>query len=337
MLATETDTKTMRAVTQPGYGTPDVLEIKDVPVPALEPHQLLIKVHSTSVNAAEWHLTTGLPYLVRPTMGFKAPKKLVVGADVAGVVEAVGAEVTEFEPGDRVFGEVGGGTWSEYARGTEKTLAHLADSVSFEQAGAIGIAGLTALQGLVDHGGLTAGDDVLIIGASGGVGTYAVQIAKALGANVTAVCSTRNVEQTKGLGADKIIDYKSESYTDLGNRFDLILDNVGMGPVLKTKKLLKPGGRYVFVSGPKRPILGPIPKLLRSKVAYMFGDKTMKFFVAESNRKDLETLGRLLESGEVRSVIENRYDLDSAIEALAYLGEGHSRGKNVINVVTSSA
>ena len=335
-MATETNTKTMRAVTQPAYGTPEVLEIKDIPVPTLEPHQILIEVHSSSVNAAEWHLTTGLPLLVRPTMGFRAPKKMVVGADVAGVVKAVGPEVSDLAPGDRVFGDVGGGTWAEYARGTEKTLALLPDQVSFEQAGAIGIAGLTALQGLVDHGGLKEGEDVLIIGASGGVGTYAVQIAKALGANVTAVCSTRNVDQTRELGADRVVDYKVESYTDLDERFDLILDNVGMGPVLKTKSLLKKGGRYVFVSGPKRRLLGPIPKMLRSKIAYLVGDKTMNFFVAESNREDLETLGRFLASGQVRSVIENRYDLDSAADALAYLGEGHSRGKNVINVISAA-
>jgi NADPH:quinone reductase-like Zn-dependent oxidoreductase len=329
-VAIVTEIKTMKAITQKVYGTPEVLELSDVAMPALEDHQILIEVYASSVNAAEWHITTGLPYLVRPSMGFARPKKPTPGSDVAGVVAAVGKDVVEYTPGDRVFGEIADGTWAQYARGTEKTLAHLPEGVSYEQAGAIGIAGLTALQGLVDHGGVKPDNRVLIIGASGGVGTYAVQIAKALGAHVTAVCSTRNVVQTKDLGADRVVDYTEESYFDGDGRYDVILDIVGSGPILKTKKLLASGGRYVFISGPKRKIVGPVVKMIRAKTAFLFSDREMKFFVAASNHKDLVTLGEMLANGQIRSVIEGRYELKDAALALAYLGEGHSRGKNII-------
>lgn len=331
-MTTETEIKTMKAITQEAYGTPEVLELREVAVPELEDHQVLIEVYASSVNAAEWHLTTGTPYLVKLSMGITKPKNPIPGSDVAGVVEVVGKNVTEYKPGDRVFGEIAGGTWAQYAVGTEKRLAHLPEGVSFEQAGAIGIAGLTALQAVVDHGRVEAGSSVLIIGASGGVGTYAVQIAKALGANVTGVCSTRNVDQTKTLGADIVIDYTKESYLDTDEKYDVIVDNVGSGPILKTKKLLNPGGRYVFVSGPKRKIVGPLPKMIRAILAFALSDKDMKSILAKSNHKDLATLGEMLATGQIRSVIERRYDLADAPDALAYLGEGHSQGKNVILV-----
>lgn len=331
-MGSETEAKTMKAVCQDVYGTPDVLELREIPRPLPAADRVVVKVAASSVNAMEWHMTTGLPMIARPSIGFRTPKNKTPGADIAGVVVEVGRDVDDFKPGDEVFGEVGAGTWAQYAIGSTRTLVHKPANLSFEQAGAVGVAGLTALQGLRNHGHVAPGHDVLIIGASGGVGTYAVQIAKAMGANVTAVCSTRNIDQARELGADAVIDYREQSYANADLTYDAVIDIVGTGSVLGIKRILKPGGRYIVISGPKRKWVGPIPRMIRTAAAFALSNKKMKVFVAGVNTEDLETLGQMLATGEIRTVIEGRYDLADAHVALAYLGEGHARGKNVILV-----
>ena len=331
-MTTKSKIDTMKAIVQDEYGTPEVLAMREVDRPAIASDRILVKVHVSSVNAMEWHMTTGLPMMARPSIGWRRPKSPIPGADIAGVVEAVGDDITAFSPGDEVFGEVGAGAWAEYAIGSERTLAKKPANVSFEAAGVLGVAALTALQGLRDHGAVEAGHHVLINGASGGVGTYAVQIAKAMGARVTAVCSTRNVEQTLELGADRVIDYSQERFVDSGETYDAVIDVVGLSPTSHVKKMLKPGGRHVFISGPKRKVVGPLPKMFRSILAYAFSNKSMKVFVAKVNKEDLVELGQMLADGQIQSVIEGRYVLTDAPKALAYLGEGHARAKNAILV-----
>ena len=315
------------------YGPPEeVLEFGDVDTPeAREDDQLLVRVRAASVNPADWHPVVGTPYLLRPSSGWRRPKRGLVGTDVAGVVEAVGSGVTRLQPGDEVFGAVGG-SFAEYATGREKNLVHKPGRVSFEEAASVPIAAVTALQGLRDKGGLQAGHHVLVNGASGGVGTFAVQIAKALGAEVTAVCSTRNVETVTAIGADRVVDYTKDDFTKTADRYDVILDNVGNRSVLACRRLLKPEGRYVMVSGPRRAVLGPMVRIARAKLLFLFGGRDASFFVAQFNEADLTFLAGLLESGEVEPVIERTFELSGAAEALAYMGEGHARGKLVVTV-----
>jgi NADPH:quinone reductase-like Zn-dependent oxidoreductase len=276
-------------------------------------------------------MMTGTPYLVRPQAGFRRPKRPTLGADVAGTVEAVGKDVTAFKAGDDVFGGVGSG-YAEYAVAREGTLALKPANVTFEQAAAVPVAALTALQGLRDHGRIQPGQHVLINGASGGVGTFAIQIAKTLGAEVTAVCSTGNVETARSLGADHVIDYTLEDFSQGDHRYDLMLDIVGTGPVATCKDVLTSGGTYVVVGGPKGRWLGPIPRLLKAKLTFVKGDRTMGFFVAKQNAKDLEFLAELMESGKISSVIEATYPLDEVPDALSRFGNGHAKGKTVITI-----
>ena len=322
----------MKAIVQDTYGVPEGLELREIDMPAIGDDELLIEVRASSVNAADWHMTSGSPFLVRLSGGLLKPKMVTPGLDAAGRVEAVGENVTRFKAGDSVFGELPGGAYAEYTRARERHVVPIPAGVTFEQAGAVPVAGLTALQGLRDHGRLQSGQSVLINGASGGVGTFAVQIAKFLGAEVTAVCSTRNVDQARSLGADHVIDYTQERFADSERRYDLMLDIDGRGPVADCKLVLKPEGIYVAVGGSKGYWLGPLPRLLRAKLAFMLSRKTMSFFLAKSNHDDLNLLGELLASGQVKSVIEGQRPLSEVPETLAYLGEGHSKGKTVITV-----
>jgi NADPH:quinone reductase-like Zn-dependent oxidoreductase len=322
----------VRAIIQPSYGSPEILELRDVDKPEVGGDDVLVRVHASSVNALEWHLLTGFPYIGRLQMGLRTPKRVIPGSDVAGRVEAVGGNVTRFQPGDEVFGEVNGGAYAEYVCGTERGLVPKPAGLSFEQAASVPVAALTALQGLRDVGGLEAGQSVLINGASGGVGTFAVQIAKFFGAEVTAVCSTTKVDTIRSLGADRVVDYTRQDFTKVGQRYDLIFDGQGNHFVNDCKRVLKPAGTHVLFSGPKGRWLGPIPYMLRAKLAFLGADQSMGFFITHANRDDLELVGELVESGAVTPVIEAVYPLEEVPEALRYLGEGHVRGKLIISL-----
>jgi NADPH:quinone reductase-like Zn-dependent oxidoreductase len=322
----------MMAMAQEKYGrASEVLEMRESPTPATGVDEVLIQVHYSSVNAMEWHLINGKPYLVRPSFGLR-PKNPVLGADVSGTVVAVGANVTRFRPGDEVFGEIGAGAYAEFAKAAEDHLVVKPEKVSFEAAAAVGVAGLTALQGLRDLLGVQAGQKVLINGASGGVGTYAVQIAKALGAEVTAVCSTRNMDQARDLGADRVVDYQKDDITQTGERFHAMFDIAGNHPLHRCKRLLAPKGTYLMVGGPKGDWLGPIPRLLRGVFVFAMDGKKQRVFVAKSRADDLAELGSLLSSGQVRSVIENTYPLSEVAIPLDRQGQFHARAKTLIQV-----
>lgn len=323
---------TMQAITRDRWGGPDVMTLSEVPVPALEADRVLIKVKAGSLNVYDWHMATGTPYMVRALYGLRTPKYPIPGADVAGTVMAVGDDVTGFEVGDEVFGESGAGAFAQYAAVRERQIVHLPDSVSAHDGAATGMAGLTALQGLRDVGQLQAGERVLINGASGGVGTFAVQIAKALGAEVTAVCSTGKVDMVSSIGADKVIDYKKTDFTQTETGYDLVFDNVGYRPWSETSRVLKAGGRLVTITGPKHNMMGPMRENIFRKVLSMLGGKSFTWFTAAVKTDDLQTLSDYLVSGAVKPVIEQVYDLADMPQALAYLGEGHAHGKLVVEV-----
>jgi len=319
----------MKAIVHDRYGRPDVLELRDVEVPVIEDHQVLVRVHASSVNPVEWYGVTG-PIFARVGGGLRRPKVTSVGADLAGRVEAVGKAVEDFRPGDEVFG-TGAGAWAEYAAAREARLAVKPAGVSFEDAAAVPIAALTALQALRDHGEVQPGQKVLINGASGGVGTYAVQLAKWFGADVTAVCSTRNVELARSLGADRVVDYTQEDFTKSGERHDLMLDIVGSRSFFRCRRVLTPEAIVVPIGGPMTYRgLGPLPHLAGTILKSKGRSQRVKFFVAKIEKEDLGLLAELLDAGTVKSVIDRRYELSQAPEALAYLGEGHARGKVVI-------
>ena len=325
----------MKAITYTEYGTPDVLRFTDVDVPEPNPNQVLVKVHAAAVNPLDWHLLTGTPYFLRLQEGVRRPKRSILGADIAGVVEAVGSDVTDLQPGDEVFGEAGGG-FADYALAPADVLAPKPPSLSFHEAAAIPVAAFTALQGLRDHGELDAGQHVLINGASGGVGTFAVQIAKALGAEVTGVCSTANLGMVRSLGADHVIDYTQNDFARHAAAYDVMLDNVGNRSLSDCKRVLRNNGRYVMVGGPKGNWFGPIGRLLSAKVAFLFGSREMRWFVAQPNREDLLFITELVEDGKLRPVIDRTFNLEDAAEAVRYLAKGHTKGKSVISVTPST-
>ena len=321
----------MKAIVHERYGRPDVLELRDVDMPEIADEQVLVRVRAASVNPVEWYGVTGL-FLARIGSGMRRPKDQSVGGDVAGVVEAVGKGVDDLEPGDEVFGTAAG-SWAEYAAAREIRLARKPANISFEEAAAVPVAALTALQGLRDNGKVQPGQKVLINGASGGVGTFAVQLAKWLGAEVTAVCSTRNVEQAALLGADHVVDYTQEDFTRRGERYDVMLDIAGSRSFLACRRVLTPEATFVLIGGRmtyRR--MGPLPHIGGTILKAKGRSQTVKFFTAKIEKEDLGLLAELLEAGTVRSVIDRRYELSRAAEALAYLGEGHARGKVVIAV-----
>jgi NADPH:quinone reductase-like Zn-dependent oxidoreductase len=335
--ALEAGATPMRAIRQRCYGIPQGMRLETAAKPVPAEGQVLIKVRASSVNPAEWYEATGKPKVFRMAAGIGKPKDLRAGYDVAGVVEAVGPGVTLFKPGDEVFGGVPG-AMADYALGREQgSLVMKPAALSFEEAAAMPIAAITALQGLRDQGGLSpangAGKKVLVNGASGGVGTYAVQIAKAFGAEVTGVCSTRNVEMVRSIGADHVVDYKRENFTEGAARYDIILDNVGNHGFFALEKIMNPGGVIVIVGGSKSdPWLGPIKRVAWSKIVGHFVEPRLPFFIAQLNKPDLELLANLAREGKLQSVIDRRYPLEEVGAALEYLGEGHARGKVVVSV-----
>jgi NADPH:quinone reductase-like Zn-dependent oxidoreductase len=322
----------MKAIVHTQYGSPDVLQFKEVEKPLPQDHQLLIKVHAASVNTLD--LAIGGPFLARIiTGGLLKPKDQRLGVDLAGRVEAVGSNVTQIQPGDEVFGRALG-AFAEYACAREDAVVLKPTNLSFDAAAAVPVAALTALQGLCDKGQIQPGQKVLIHGASGGVGTFAVQIAKAFGAEVTAVCSTRNVDQVRSMGADQVIDYTQEDCTRNGQRYDLILAVNGYHPILAYRRALRPKGRYVMIGGSKDHIYQALLQaLLLGPVISKTGSQKMGFMgIAKINQKDLVFVKELLEAGKVVPVIERSYPLCETAEAFRYLEEGHARGKVVITI-----
>ncbi len=326
----------MRAVMARCYGSPEVLKIERVAKPVPGDHEVLIKVHAAAVNPLDWHTVRGEPYVMRLSSGFGAPDDARIGVDFAGVVESVGAAVTRFKSGDAVFGGASG-AFAEYVRLRETgSLALKPDNASFEQAAALPIAAITALQAVRDHARIQPGQTVLINGASGGVGTYAVQIARALGAEVTGVCSTRNVELVRSLGADHVIDYTKNDFTQAGVRYDAIIDNVGNHPLLDRRRALKPGGVLVIVGGQSDdPWLGPVTDILKAIVLSPFVDEEFAKFMAHFNQPDLEFLADLMRQDKLTSVIDRRYAFDEVSKAVEYLETGRARGKVVVMIEES--
>jgi NADPH:quinone reductase-like Zn-dependent oxidoreductase len=324
----------MNAIVYTKYGPPDVLHLVEVKKPALNEEKVLVKVYAASINAGDWHMLTANPFPLRLTgVGLFKPKNTILGADIAGCVEAVGRNVKQFRPGDAVFGDVfglGSGSFSEYVSVPESALALKPSNVSFEEAAAVPVAAVTALQGLRDQGHIQPGQKVLINGASGGVGTFAVQIAKAFGAEVTAVCSTRNLEMARSIGADHVIDYTKEDFTQNGQKYDLILAANGYHPLSAYKRALTPQGIYVFAGGlPAQTFqslfLGPL-------ISKRDGRK-MTSVMKRANQKDLLLIRDLLEDGKIKPVIDECYPLCKTVEAFRYFEKGHTRGKVVITVV----
>ena len=322
---------TMPAAVARRYGSADVVAIENVSTPQAGKGQVLIQVEASSLNALDWHFLTGTPYLLRVIAGLRRPKRTIHGADVAGTVVAVGADVTSLHVGDRVFGESAGGGCAPYLATKAEHLVHIPIGVSSQAAAATPVAGVTALQGLRTHGGTRPGDHVLINGAAGGVGTFAVQIAKALGAEVTAVCSTSNVAMVERLGADHVIDYTTDDFVPGGARFDVMLDNVGNRSAADCISVLRPAGRYVAVSGPKENRwLGPVGHLVRTRFAFRHADATFHQFTASSTPEDLMFLGELLATGQVVPEIQRKVGLDGVADALDEIGSGHVRAKIVV-------
>ncbi len=327
----------MKAIRFYRYGPPEVLELADIDVPAVGDDEVLVRVRAASVNPLDWHFMRGAPYLVRAMAGLSRPRASAtrLGADMAGSVEAVGRNVTGFRPGDEVFGGLEDrGTLAEYLsiRHDGVVLTKPA-GLSFEQAAAVPVAGFTALQALRDKGRIQAGQQVLINGAAGGVGTFAVQLAKAFGAVVTGVCSTGNAELVASLGADQVIDYTREDFTRTGRRYDLLVDIAGNRTLAQTRRVLAPRGVLVGVGGPnKGRWVGPLARSARMAVLSPAVSQRMVFFLAHQNKDDLAVLRDLLRSGKVTPVIDRTYPLSQAAEAIGYLEQGHARGKVVLTI-----
>ncbi|MDQ3065709.1 MAG: NAD(P)-dependent alcohol dehydrogenase [Actinomycetota bacterium] len=321
----------MRAVIRKKYGSADLLDLQEVEQPDLADDTVLVRVRAASINPADWYGMTGRPYVGRAAMGLRKPKTDRLGVDFAGTVEAVGKDVTHVRPGDEVFGAKSGAL-AEYVSVRDAVVPKPAN-LTFEEAAAVPVAAVTALQGLRDKGRLRAGQKVLINGASGGVGTFAVQIAKALGAEVTAVCSTRNVELVRSLGADHVVDYTREDFSRGDRRYDLMLDVAGSRSWSDCKRVLDPKARLVIVGAPKGSrLLGPLSHVMKLYLAALGNSRKVGFFVAKLNRADLVFLRELLEAGTVRPVLDKRYELSEVADAFRYLGEGHAQGKVVLTV-----
>jgi NADPH:quinone reductase-like Zn-dependent oxidoreductase len=320
------------------YGPPDVVEVKDIDKPVPRDNEVLIKVRAASVNPLDWKTMRGGPYIIRLLFGLRKPKIKQLGVDVAGQVERVGSNVTQFKPGDAVFGTCRG-AFAEYActcesaRFMKSALVMKPDNVTFEQAACAPIAALTALQGLRDKGRIQPGQKVLINGAAGGVGTFAVQIAKSFGADVTGVCSARNVDMVRSIGADRVIDYIREDFTRSGQRYDLLFDTIGNHSLSACRRVLKPQGILIMVGAPKDArLIRLLARLIGALVLSWFVSQKLVTFLARSNNEDLTIVGELMATGKVRSVIDRRFSLSEVPEALRYLEEGHARGKVAITL-----
>lgn len=331
-METQMKTETMTAITRDRYGPPaQVLTLDTIPLPTPAMNQVRVQVKAASINPYDWHMLTGLPYLVRMQAGLRGPNRTVPGVDFAGRVDAVGSDVTEYAPGDEVFGNANG-TLAQFALTSPQSIVRRPVEVTAPEAASVPLAGFTALQGLRDKGQLIAGQDVLINGAAGGVGTLAVQIATALGATVTAVCSARNVDLVESLGAAQVIDYTADDFAAGTARYDLILDNVGNRRFSTLRSLLKPGGRCVLVGTPKgRNWAGPITHVVKGLAAFSLRAERAVPFIAERDHDDLMTLAGMLERGEVKPVIDRRFDLADSAEAFDYIASGHARAKVVVS------
>jgi NADPH:quinone reductase-like Zn-dependent oxidoreductase len=323
----------MKAIVYTEYGPPDVLQLKEVAKPTPQEDEVLLKVHAASVNYPDWGLLRGKPFLARlMTGGLLKPKNTILGADVAGQVEAVGVNVTQFQPGDEVFGDIsawGFGGFGEYVSVPEHAIVSKPSKLTFEEAAAVPMAAVVALQGLRGKGQIRPGQKVLINGASGGIGTFAVQIAKSFGAEVTGVCSARNLDMVRSIGADHVIDYTQEDFARNEGRYDLILATAGYRSIFDYRRALSPNGIHVVTGGSMAQIFQP---MLLGPWISMTGSKKMGNLTAKPNQKDLAFISELLEAGKVVPVIDRRYPLREVGEALRYYGAGHSRGKVVITV-----
>lgn len=322
----------MKAVVRERFGSPDVLQIREIEMPEVADDGVLIRVHASSVNPADWYAMAGRPYIGRMAMGLRKPKSSRMGTDFAGRVEAVGTAVTQFRPGDEVFG-MKTGALAEYITVAEDKLAPKPASLTFEEAAAVPVAAITALQALRDKGRVRPEQKVLINGASGGVGTFAVQLAKVFDAEVTGVCSTRNVEMVRSLGADHVFDYTREDFIADGGRYDQMIDNVCSRSFSEYRRILTSEATVVIVGGPKRNrLLGPLSRMVKSRLAAIGKSQTVLFFLAKLKKDDMMLLHDLLETGKVTPVIDRRYELSDVADAFRYLGEGHARAKLVIAV-----
>jgi NADPH:quinone reductase-like Zn-dependent oxidoreductase len=321
----------MKAVVQDRYGSADVLELRSVDEPVAGDGDVLVRVRAAAVNPGDCYLMRGVPLVMRPAWGMRGPRRPVLGWDAAGTVTAVGAGVTRFRPGDEVFGTCRS-TFAEYAVGGPDTLAAKPPGLTFAEAAAVPTAAVTALRGLRDAGRVRAGQRVLVNGASGGVGTFAVQLAKVLGAEVTGVCSTRNVELVRSLGADHVVDYAVEDFTRGGRRYDVILDNVANHPLSRLRGVLAPRGVLLPNSGAGGRWFGPLGRLGRALALSAVTSRRARAFVAVPKHDDLAYLAGLLESGQVRAVIDRTYPLGETADAVRHVETGHARGKVVIAV-----
>ncbi|MEX2160395.1 MAG: NAD(P)-dependent alcohol dehydrogenase [Anaerolineales bacterium] len=319
----------MKAIVYEKYGSPDVLELVEIDKPVPSEDEVLVRVHANSVNPVDWYGMTGL-LVARLSSGWLRPKNPRLGTDYAGVVEEVGRNVKDFQPGDEVYGGKNG-AFAEYVcvRGA---IAPKPDNLTLAQAAAVPVAALTALQGLRDHGKIQPGQKVLINGASGGVGTFAVQVAKAFGAEVTAVCSTENIDQALMLGADHVYDYTREDFTRSEQRYDLFIDIAGSRSWRECKRVLTPNAIFVIIGGQKAPLIGPLNHILKIKLASLRASQKLIFFMAKFNRADFAVLRELIEAGKVVPVIDRQYKLSEFSEAMRYLGTGHARGKVVVTM-----
>ena len=315
----------MKAMVRDSFGGPDVLELREVERPRVAAGEVLVRVHASSVSIGDWFWLTGTPLVMRPVSGILRPRDPILGRDVAGVVEAVGADVTSLAVGDEVYGEISGGAHAEYVAASEDALTRKPANLTFEQAAACPLAGVTALQGLRDSGRIAAGQHVLINGASGAVGTFAVQIAKAFGAEVTAVCSGRNAELVRSIGADDVIDYTTTDFTEGRERYDLIFDLAGSQPIGRCRRVLSPNG--VYVASTSR-----LTVLLRASLTSMVAGGQVAVFAAKESKADLDALRDLIEQGAVTPVIDQRYQLGQVPEAYRSQGAGHARGRKVVSI-----
>lgn len=323
----------MKAISYNRYGSPDVLKCEEVRKLAVGDNEVLIRVRAAAVNPYDWHFMRGEPYPVRIAAGgLRKPKDSRLGADVAGEIEAVGRNITQFKPGDGVFGSCKG-AFAEYACASESKLAMKPDNVTFEQAASVPIAAFTALQGLRDKGRLQPGQKVLVNGAAGGVGTFAVQIAKSFGAEVTGVCSTRNVEMVRSIGADQVVDYTQENFIKSARRYDVILDCVGNHSFSECRRVLNPRGIYVGAGGTSDNwMIGPLTRAIKALVLSWFVSQKQVMVLAKPSKEDLTIMGELMATGKVTPVIDKRYSLSQVPDAIRYLEAGHARGKVVITL-----
>jgi NADPH:quinone reductase-like Zn-dependent oxidoreductase len=328
----------MKAIVQDKYGSPDeVLELKDIPKPVVKDDEVLVRVHAASIHVGDWVAVRGVPYIMRPITGLLGPRNRVPGDDIAGKVEAVGKDVKRLQPGDEVFGWCKG-AFAEYACAKEDNFALKPDNLTFEQAAAVGVSAFTALQMIRDRGKVQPGQKVLINGASGGVGTFAVQIAKSFGADVTGVCSTRNIDTIRSIGADQVIDYTQENFVQGEQRYDFILDNVANHSMSDLRRVLTPTGSVQPNGGghSSNRWIGPMAGVFKDTVVSLFVRQQRGMFLSMPNKEDLAALKELTESGKVTPVIDRTYPLSETSEAISYLGEGHARGKVVITVKHNS-